>query len=271
MKTGYHAVYENDFFDAIDHAKLYGFDFVQFDLGIPRFFLDDLSEKDLLCIRNYAKEKEIEITFHAPGDNVSLFCDYPFIREGIIKQFQLIMHKASILEARHVTIHAGSYPMFKKSGTKYDDYTKEYKDYYENVLYENLKEIIKCSKNTMICLENYNFNSIIVEVIEKLIKNGFSIYLTLDTAKLYMKNLQMNNEIFNFYLNYKTFIRELHIHDKNETYGSHQMVGTGYIDFTKFLDFIRNEDTYINFEIRPIESAADAKRALEQILHISMV
>ncbi len=43
MKTGYHAVYENNFYDAIDNAKTYGFDFVQFDLSIPEFFLDNLS------------------------------------------------------------------------------------------------------------------------------------------------------------------------------------------------------------------------------------
>jgi len=49
MKTGYHAVYENNFFEAID----------------------------------YAKNKSVDITFHAPGDNVSLFCDYPLIRDGI--------------------------------------------------------------------------------------------------------------------------------------------------------------------------------------------
>ena len=266
MKTGYHAVYENNFFEAIDNAYANGFEFVQFDLGVPKFLLDDLSVDDLFKIRNYAKNKGVEITFHAPGDNVSLFSDYPLIREGILKQYKMIIQKANILEARHLTVHAGDYPTFKKSGKKNDDYTSSYKDYYENVLYDNLKNLIINSQKTMICLENYNFNSLIINTAKRLIKKGYTLYLTLDIAKMYTKTCQINSDVLKFFAEYKSFIRELHIHDMNEQFGSHQIVGTGIVDFTLFKDFIQNNNTYINFEIRPLESAVKSKKELIQVL-----
>ncbi len=43
MITGYHAVYENNYFEGIDNAFTNGFEFVQFDLSIPKFFLDGLT------------------------------------------------------------------------------------------------------------------------------------------------------------------------------------------------------------------------------------
>ena len=266
MITGYHAVYEKDFFEGIDNASTNGFEFVQFDLGIPKFFLDDLSIDDLIKIRYYAKEKEIVITFHAPGDNVSLYSDYSLIRDGILKQFKMIIEKANILEARHITIHAGDYPKFKKSGTKNDDYSLIYKDYYEDILYENLKELIVSSNKTLICLENYNFNTLTINVAKKLINHSYSLFLTLDIAKMYSKKFQLDQEVFDFYKEYNCFVRELHIHDCNERFGSHQIVGTGIVNFALFKDFIQKDDTYINFEIRPLESATIAKEILIQQL-----
>lgn len=266
MITGFHAVYEKDFFEGISNARLKGFDFVQFDLGVPKFYLDDLSRNDLIRIRDYAKEKGVVITFHAPGDNVSLFSDYPFIRDGILNQFKMIIEKANILEARHITIHAGAYPIFKKNGTKNDDYSFIYRDYYEDILYNNLKELIISSKKTLICLENHNFNTLTINVARKLVNQGFLLYLTLDTAKMYSKNLQLDNEVFDFYKEYHYLVRELHIHDRNEQFGSHQLVGTGIVDFTLFKEFIQKDDAFINFEIRPLKSAVLAKEILIQEL-----
>ena len=84
MKTGYNAVYAKDFCDGIGAAVKNRFDFVQFKLGVPELFLDRISIAALNDIRACAEDKGIEITFHAPGDNVSLFSDYPIIRRGIL-------------------------------------------------------------------------------------------------------------------------------------------------------------------------------------------
>lgn len=52
LKTGYHAVYEETYFKGIDDAKKYGFDFAQFELGAPTYFLNELSNDKLLEIKN---------------------------------------------------------------------------------------------------------------------------------------------------------------------------------------------------------------------------
>ena len=57
MKTGYHAIYEKNYFEAIDIAKNNGFEFVQIDLGVPTFFLDNLKDTDLIEIKKYSKDR----------------------------------------------------------------------------------------------------------------------------------------------------------------------------------------------------------------------
>jgi Sugar phosphate isomerases/epimerases len=110
------------------------------------------------------------------------------------------------------------------------------------------------------------FYSLIINVAKSLIDNGYALYLTLDTAKMYTKNFKIDKEVLKFFTEYKSFIRELHIHDKNGQFGSHQIVGTGIIDFTLFKEFIQSDNTYINFEIRPLESAVISKRTLMKML-----
>ena len=177
MKTGYHAIYEDNFYRAIDHASECGFEFVQFDLGVPTFFIDNLSDTDLKEIRDYAKSKRVEITFHAPRRQCQPVLRLSAsLRDGIMKQFKMIIKKANILEARHITIHAGDYPRFKKSGTEADDYTPSLQGITTRTfLYDNLGDLILSSKKTFICLENNQFNPLVVNVAKKLIQDGFSL------------------------------------------------------------------------------------------------
>lgn len=266
MKTGYHAVYEKDYFGAIDHAKENGFEFVQFDLNVPNYYLDGLSDDDLLKIKEYAKNSDVEITFHAPGDNISLYCDYPYVRKGILDQLKMILEKAGRLGARHLTIHAGNYPRFKKSGMKTDEYSLIYRSYYENILYENIKELIECRGAVLICLENDRFDEPAMNAAERLIREGGGLCLTLDTSKMYNKLDQMDGSVSRFMTAYKDHIREMHIHDRNAQFGSHQIFGTGIVDFSLFRDIMIRDDVYLNFEVRPLEAAKISKDNFEKYL-----
>ena len=160
------------------------------------------------------------MSFHAPGDNVSLFCDYPKIHKGNIDQFLSIVEKANQLEARHITFHAGQYPEFKKSNCEYDDFSLQFADYYMEVLSKNILELIKCTQATLVCFENSGFNSLIMKVIEKLIKDDEDLYLTLDTAKSYTKKFELDQDVFQFMKNNSERVREVHIHDFSKEYGN---------------------------------------------------
>ena len=236
---GYHAIYEADYYAGIDGAVKYGFDFVQFDLGVPQYFLNDISDTELANIRNYAESNNVRITFHAPGDNVSLFCDYPLIRQGILDEFSLIIDKANKLHARHITFHTGNYPVYKK----HDDVIYDFNlDHYANVLYENLTYLLDRQGDVLICVENSEIDELKLSVIEKA-----QTHLTLDTAKF-------TDDTYDFYLKHRERIRELHIHDKIKGFRSHQIVGSGSVDFSLFTQFI-NPNIYITHEVRPIEAA----------------
>lgn len=261
MKTGYHAVYARDFFDGIDDAGKYGFNFVQFDLGVPAFFLNNLDTRQLIAVRDYAKDRNVEITFHSPGDNVSLFCDYPIIRKGILDEFRLILDKANVLNARHVTFHAGIYPSFKKSASETYDLNTAY---YEEVFYDNMKCLTDDCGDVLVCIENYQLCDNTRRAIKKLIDGGHPLYLTLDTAKLYNRDFVINKDDKDFYVQYRDYIRELHIHDMNREFGSHQVVGTGMVDFMFFRQFV-NSNVYANFEVRPVGAAKQSKDVLARM------
>lgn len=261
IKTGYHAVFAETYFSGIDDAKKYGFDFAQFDLGVPNYFLNGLSSDKLSDIRKYAEDSGVEITFHSPGDNVSLFCDYPVIRQGILDEFKLMLEKANFLGARHMTFHTGIYPMFKKSRSRADNSKA---DYYENILYDNLKTLIGSSGDVLICVENSGLNSTARKALQRLIDEKSGLYLTLDIAKMYASSNKLCEDDFGFFEKNRESIREIHIHDKSDQLGSHQIVGDGYVDFSIFKPFF-NQDTYLNFEVRPVEAAKQAKDKLYKI------
>lgn len=270
MKTGYHAVYENNYFEAIDVAKNNGFEFVQIDLGVPTFFLDSLKDSELTEIKNHSKEQGVQLSFHAPGDNVSLFCDYPKIRQGNIEQFLLIVDKANYLDARHITFHAGQYPEFKKSNCKNDDFSLQFSDYYMEVLYKNIMQLLNSTQTTLICFENSGFNSLIMKVLDTLFKNDKNLYLTLDTAKTYTKKFELDQDVFQFMKSNIERVREIHIHDFNKEYGKHQMVGDGIVDFDIFKDFLFKDNIFMNFEVRPMQAAKTSKQRLIEMFNTNV-
>ena len=255
MKSGYHVVYARDYLEGIHDARAYGFDFAQFELGVPTFYLDGLSAARLREIRDCAQGNGVELTFHAPGDNVSLYADYPHVRQGNLEQFRRILDKANTLRARHMTVHAGDFSSFKQNGGRGDVFGETFAAYYEDVLCENLREVLKSAGDVLICLANYKLSAVGMRAAQRLIEEGQPLPLTLDAAKPYDCE---------FYCGNKSAIREMHIHDCGEAYGSHQTVGTGSVDFGLFRQFCGPE-VYLNFEVRPVEEAAKSKLALEAL------
>jgi sugar phosphate isomerase/epimerase len=102
VRIGYHVVYDASFDDAIRYAAEHGFDYVQFGLNVPRFYLDDLNDAELDRIKDAARQHKVGISFHAPGDNISLYTDYARIRQGILDHFSMILTKARRLDAHHL-------------------------------------------------------------------------------------------------------------------------------------------------------------------------
>lgn len=264
MKKGYHAVYEKDYYEALSFAAEHEFDFVQFDLNVPTFFLDDIPDSELSRIREFAQSRNVRITFHGPCDNVSLFCDYPPIRRGILEQYQVILAKANALNARHITVHTGSRPKFNLAHNKSDSYLERFGDYYRAVLQDNLKALLRMSGGVMVCVENDGFDPFVMSAVDELL-GAENLFLTMDIPKLYTASVTLKDEIYNYMYNNKDYIRELHIHDSSEMFGRHQNIGEGKIDFSFYRDFYLLEQAYFNFEIRPKEEALHSMGIFRQM------
>jgi sugar phosphate isomerase/epimerase len=261
MYAGYHAVFDADYVDGLRYAHTVSFDYVQFDLNVPRFFLDGRNESELRGIRAAAEDLRVGISLHAPGDNISLFTDYPQIRRGVVDQFVLILRQANLLGARHLTVHPGVYPSFRKAGTETDDFTAEHAQYYHEVLYDNLQAVVESAGQAMVCVENYGMGQIAIGVLERMFAEGVPVWLTWDLAKSYGKP-----EVAEFFGKHRDRIREVHIHDLLPGARSHLPVGDGVLDFSAVFPLIRRADVATTIEVRPREQALATRARLAALL-----
>ncbi len=265
MIIGYQAVYDTGYLDAIDFAHANGFDFVSFDLNVPRFYLEQFSEQELSRIRSHAEAGQIGLAFHAPGDNVSLFADYPAVRRGILEHFTGIIERARLLNARHVTIHAGAHPSFKKSGAATDDFGAEHEDYYSNVLHENLATLCGHCRTVRLCVENYEFDALTMRTVEQVL-DDLPLYLAWDIPKTYDRELRCDADVQRFMLDHLDRLIEVHLHDLKRGLGQHQTVGQGDIDFRKYESVLLRPDIAVTIEVRPREEALISRQSILRLL-----
>ncbi len=75
-----------------------------------------------------------------------------------------------------------------------------------------------------------------------------------------------------FYLTHPEWIKQVHLHDRREVVSgsvkSHRVIGTGDIDFGRYLGFLLEEADVVDFciEVRPREKARESLLALAQIV-----
>ncbi|MEI6915760.1 MAG: sugar phosphate isomerase/epimerase [Armatimonadota bacterium] len=255
MLCGYQAVYDTDFRDAIDYAKDNLFDYVSFDLNVPRFYIDRMTTLEMDSLRAHADEAKVGLAFHAPGDNVSLFSDYPAIRQGMQDHFGAIIDAAESLGARHLVVHAGIYPSFRMVRSSDEDFITEHETYYKAVLYDNFAYLAGRTKNILLCVENFQFSPLTMSVVDRLLGDTEQLSLTWDIAKTYDLDLALDEPVEEFMWKHRCRIREVHAHDTIRQYHSHQVVGEGGIDFTRYASVILSPDVGVTFEVRPREAA----------------
>jgi len=256
-------VFDKDFHDAIAYGADNAFDYVQFDLNVPRFYLDHLTARELRRIRAAADDRRIGLTFHAPGDNVSLFADFPAVRKGLLRQMHHILQRANDLGARHLTVHPGLQPSFRKAGEGGDAYRQEYGSHYRRVLGDNLRWIADRAGTVLITVENFGAVDLAFGALGDLLGQGLPIHLCWDFAKSIS---QPGAEAF--FRDNTAYIREVHVHDRDGQGHSHQIVGEGTIEFAQYADLMERPDVATTIEVRPREAALESRRRLAQILSV---
>jgi sugar phosphate isomerase/epimerase len=258
---GYQAVYDESYLDALRFAAHSGFDYVQFDLNVPHFSLHGMSASDRRLIRDAAGDLGVGLSFHAPGDNVSLFTDHHGIRQAILRHFADIIAAAEDLGARHVTLHPGLHPSFRAAGGAVDAFMLRYADYYAQVLADNLTQLAQGARGVLLCVENYGMDALAMDALERLFRDDTPVFLTWDVAKA-----AGHPEVVAFYRARREKIRELHLHDAIAGGQSHLALGQGEIDFDEALPLVLLDTVATTIEVRPREQAAASRQTLLAML-----
>jgi sugar phosphate isomerase/epimerase len=263
---GYHAVYEHGFKEAIELAAKHRFHYVQFDLNVPRFYVDGLSRGDLKAIKAFASDSGVCISFHAPGDNIGLFTDYPAIRNGLLEHIKVVLEKANILDAHHLTVHPLSPPSFRRADTLKDGFQEEYKRYFSDVLAENLRYLAGNAGNVLLCVENCHLGAITRDALEGLFLEGARLFLTLDYAKMHKPGPTLDQDQHSFFMKHKERIRELHLHDTDTSMRSHLSPGQGNLDFGRLFSEFPDEGMWLTIEVRPFSEARKARDSFLEMM-----
>ena len=256
-RRAYHMIYDTSLHEAIDYASGNAWNGIVPDFGVPEFSPEKIAFYERMQLRQRSHELGIEWGFHAPGDDVSLFCTYPTIKDAILEYFRDIIDFARDLSKTrtNIVVHAGTPPTFKQAADRNCEFTEKNHDLFLQTFCDNLTALITHSRDhANIVLENLSWNPIVHEAIEEMVPRGLK--LCLDIPKLYTP--QFIEEDWAVFEKYKDAIEVVHIHDRNDLYGQHQVVGDGSIYFERplrLLAGLENPALYV-FEVRPRDAAA---------------
>ncbi len=233
---------------------------------IPRFFPERFDQRARRRIREYAASKAISISFHGPSDNLNLGALYPEVRRAVIDRMKLCLDFAADVGAERFTIHTTPPPNFASAG-KRGTYLRDHWSLYKNALKESLREISAyASGRAMVCCENAPLDEMAMEVLEELLPEG-KIFLAWDIYKGYTAEGKPMVEVEAFFLRHLQSVRECHLHDRRPRGHSHDILGVGKIDFSRYLRILMPRDVYFTLEIRPRENAVRSLNILKQMLN----
>lgn len=267
----YHVIYDDSLADAVRYAAENNWTSIVPDIGVPAFSPEKVLPEERSQLREASRSRSIGWGFHAAGDNVSLFSTHPPIRTGILQYFKQTINLAREISVgpTNVVVHAGAPPKFRKARNQAGDFTEIHHETYTKTLRENLTELIEHAfPHVKIAIENTGWTPLIRDVVRQLLPRGLRICF--DIPKLYGPGFKIIEDDWRFIQEHRGFIEVVHIHDIDPTFGSHQVVGEGVIDFERYLHFLSELPTkpqYV-FEVRPREAAQESLLKIGRLLEI---
>lgn len=264
-RFGYHVVYDFDVYDAINFANSHGFGYIVPDLMIPRFFPECFSQPERLRIREFATSKNVSISFHGPSDYLDLGSLYPEMRGAVLDRMKLCLDFASDIGAERFTIHTKPPFDFVFAGRK-GTYLRNHWSMYKEALRESLVELAEYSRGkVLVCVENDRLSKIAMEVLEELLPTE-NLFLTWDIPKSHTDAGKPIVKIENFLMRHLEKVRECHLHDQKPGKYSHDILGKGKINFSRFLNLLAPQDVHFTLEIRPRQDALKSLKILKDML-----
>ena len=264
-RFGYHVVYDIDICDAINFASRHGFGYIVPDLMIPRFFPELFSRSESRRIREVAASKNVSISFHGPSDYLNLGTLYPEVRKAVLDRMKLCLDFARDVGAERFTIHTAPPFDFVFAGRK-GTYLKDHWTMYQDALKQSLLELAEHSRgDVLVCVENDRLSRMAMEVLEELLPTE-KLFLTWDIPKSHTITGEPIVEVENFLMHHLGKVKECHLHDQKLGKYSHDILGTGKVDFSYYLKMLVPRDICFTLEIRPRENALKSLKILKYML-----
>ena len=150
----------------------------------------------------------------------------------------------------------------------YDNATRRIFDHWGQDYASNLNQgwiIMNAPKNLQVCVENDRLSKIVIEALEETLPNR-KLFLTWDIPKSHNSNGKPMKETESFFMRHLDRIIECHVHDQKPGKPSHDAVGTGIINFQRYLRILVPKDVFFTIEVRPREAALKSLKTLDKIL-----
>jgi sugar phosphate isomerase/epimerase len=262
---GYHVVYDVDICDAIDFASRHGFGYIVPDLMVPRFFPERHNESERRRIRDFAISKGVSISFHGPSDYLNLGTLYPEVRKAVLRRMKMCLDFAQDVEAQRFTIHVDPPYDFVFAGRR-GTYLRDHWALYKKAIRESLVELVEYTRGeVLVCVENDRLSEIALEVLEELLPTT-NLFICWDIPKSHTDLGKPIREIEDFLIGHLDKVMECHLHDQKPGKYSHDILGVGKIDFSRYLRLLLPRNVHFTLEVRPREDASKSLKVLEKIL-----
>lgn len=259
---GYAAsVGEKNIYHSIDFAHKNNMNSVEINANVPIYFPENFSLEDRKKVKEYAENKNVLLTIHAPED-ITLLQLHKNVRKAGISRLKEIINFGKDIGARSLTLHIGPAVTFTLvDGKSYMD--EFYKDEFKKILEDTLLQLIKEADGKIkIAVENSGRfpKKVVQETLQKFLDQNKDIYLTWDIGHSYENKY---NEV-EFFIKNIDKIKTCHIHDNNGK-SDHQIPGEGNLDFNKHFNLMKNKDIVYIIEVRPRENALKSLKALRTL------
>lgn len=250
---------EESIYKTIDFAFENNMNAVEINLNVPVYFPENFSIEERSKIRDYAKEKGVILSMHAPED-ITLLQLQKSIRRATLDRLKEIIDFGIHIGGRALTLHVGPSVCFTLVDRK--SYMEEFhKEEYKEILKESLLELVNhANSKLMICVENSGrfTENLIQETLQELLETS-TLYLTWDIGHSYENKY---NEI-EFFIKNIDKIKTCHVHDNNGK-SDHQIPGNGGVEFRKIFNLMKDKDIVYIIEVRPREEAVKALKKLRE-------
>jgi sugar phosphate isomerase/epimerase len=255
-RVSYHAVYDHSILDALTFAKANDFTGVQIAVESPHLAFDRLSGAEIRDIAVFREQNDLRISIHAHDTTPSLFETNRYLKKGIFSYFQALFAFAGQIGANIVTIHPGQITTFRTADKNVSLIPDKDMKCLRQTWQNNVLELIRLAENrVMICIENDGLDLFILESFHRFVENN-QISLCWDIARSYRSDLSPDPVQQEFVHCCIEQVRQVHLHDRDDSGRSHLVIGEGNIDFRAELERLP-VDRILDFciEVRPRELA----------------